>query len=261
MQSLMFVLLVLSLPLSVRAETLCVATYNLNFANRRGDQVLDAIAAAQPDLICFQETTFQSERFLKRNLAKTHPYFYSSGHEGRNLAERFAFACKSELTQLKYTPPDAGLFGFYSANLDIKGETIHIVNIHLTPFQFNHGGGLFEAMAALKLTEEAHTSEIESIAGTLDVNRPTIVVGDFNSVSTYAAPKHLSSINMIDAFASVHEDADTHPTWHWPTQPVPLLLRIDYIFHSSHFATQKAEVVRREGSDHSLIYTILERVK
>ncbi|TWU38702.1 hypothetical protein Q31b_37800 [Novipirellula aureliae] len=38
-------------------ETFTIATYNLNWGNRRGDQILDAISEADSDLICFQETT------------------------------------------------------------------------------------------------------------------------------------------------------------------------------------------------------------
>ncbi len=74
--------LFVNLASNAMAEPLRVATYNLNWGNRRGDQVLDAISTAKPDLVCFQETTPQSEQFLRAKLAPTFPYFAAVGHEG-----------------------------------------------------------------------------------------------------------------------------------------------------------------------------------
>lgn len=243
---------------SAWADTLCVATYNLNFANRRGDQVLDAIATADPDLVCFQETTIQSEGFLREHLKKTHPYFYSVGHKGRYYAERFAFASKTKLTDLKFTEPNAGLFGFCIATVETTRGPIQVVNVHLSPFQFKRGCGIADAMTSLSATEEVHVIEIAAIVEVIDPKKATIVLGDFNSISTFAAPKRLVELGMIDAFASLHDDADAHPTWSWPTRPIPVKLRIDYIFHTPHFTTTKSEVLHRDGSDHALLYAVLK---
>ena len=66
---------------------------------------------------------------------------------------------------------------------------------------------------------------------------------------------------VVDSYASVTENADTHSTWQWPTRPIPLRLRIDYVFHSKHFRTVDSAIIRREGSDHSLVVATLENVK
>ena len=258
MKNLIATIIVFILSSSASADSFCVATYNLNYANRRGDQVLDAIATADPDLICFQETTVQSERFLRERLEKTHPFFYSIGHDGQNYAERFAFASKKKLTNVKFTPTYAGLFGFYAATFEIAGEPIQIVNVHLTPFQFKGGGRIADAMTALSATEENHAIEIGAIVEAIDPKHPAIVLGDFNSISTFVAPKRLVDCGMIDAFESLHDDANAHPTWSWPTRPIPIALRIDYIFHTAHFTTIKSEVLRRDGSDHALVFAVLK---
>lgn len=239
-------------------QSIRIATYNLNWGNRRGDQVLDAIATADPDLICFQETTVQSEGFLRDRLSESHPHFHSIGHEGRYAAERFAFASKIELTDLSFAPPTAGLFGFYSARLRLADDTLHVIGVHLAPFQVRRGGGIGDAMTALSRTEEIHAIETAAVLKEVDPQVPTVIVGDFNSLSTFHAPKELAEFGFIDAYASVHKDADAHPTWHWPTRPLPLALRIDYIFHTKHFTTTEAAVIRREGSDHSLVLAELE---
>jgi endonuclease/exonuclease/phosphatase (EEP) superfamily protein YafD len=256
-----FLVVAAGLASDVCAESLRVATYNLNWANRRGDKVLDAIDKAAPDLVCFQETTVQSERFLQKHLAETHPYFHAVGHDGRYAGERFAFASKTELTDLAFVSPTAGLFGFYSAKVEFAGEKVHVVNVHLTPFQIKPGGGIFDAMAALRTTEDKHKIEIDAVVSAIDCRNPTIVLGDFNSISSFIAPQRLVGLELIDAYAQIHDDADAHPTWTWPTRPLPLALRIDYIFHTRHFMTSESEIVRRDGSDHFLVYAALTRAE
>ncbi len=161
------------LGFTTHAQSLCVATYNLNYGNRRGDQVLEAISKASPDLICFQESTVQSERFLRDRLAQTYPFFYSVGHEGKYYAERFAFASKTKLTDVEFVPPTQGLFGFYLATIEVGREApvpnteigrdsrvpsrkIQIVNVHLTPFHGNLKEGVLGATSALASTEKTH---------------------------------------------------------------------------------------------------------
>lgn len=253
--------LALMLPSIASAETFRVASYNLNWGNRRGDQVIDAIKTAAPDLICFQETTVQSERFLRERLAPTFPHFYAVGHHGRYAGERFAFASKSELTDLTFSPPVAGLFGFYSARYSFAGTSIQIVNVHLTPIQIQRDAGFSDVMSSLAVTEDKHASEIAAIVKSFDRERPIVVAGDFNSVSSFRAPKLLTEIGFIDAFAASHENPDTQPTWHWPTRPLSLALRIDYIFHSEHLVTTESQIIRRDGSDHSLVVAELRRTK
>lgn len=57
---------------------------------------------------------------------------------------------------------------------------------------------------------------------------------------------------------SVVEDADEQATWQWLTRPLPLRLRIDYIFHSPHFETKSSQVLDITGSDHRLVVSQLQ---
>ena len=254
-------LLILSFlpPADAEARSLRVATYNLNWGNRRGDQVIDAIDTADADIVCFQETTPQSERFLKKHLAVRYPYFYARGHNRKYAAERFAFASNIKLAAVTFHPPEHGLFGFYAATFEYGGDNVRIVNVHLEPFYMTRGGGIAAAMAALSRTEEVHSKEIDVIVSAIDASQPTIVAGDFNSPSQFNAPKRLRKIGLLDSFASVNADAEAHPTWQWPTKPLPLTLRIDYIFCTPHFRTVESKVIRREGSDHYLVVSELTR--
>ena len=240
------------------ADSICVATYNLNWSNRRGDEVLAASEASKADVLLLQETTEQSEDFLRRHLAKPHPHFHSIGNGGRFAGERFAFASKYVLADVKFTPPSAGLFGFYTATLRHPSALIRVVNAHLTPFRIKRGSGIREAMSMISQTERSHEMEINTIMDSIDCQSPTSVAGDFNSISSFCAPKRLAELGLIDSFASVHHDADMHVTWIWPTRPLPLRLRIDYIFHTPHFTAAESRIIRRDGSDHSLVVSKLE---
>jgi len=251
-------LLAFLLPSPAHGQFIRVATYNLNWGNRRGDQVIDAITTANADILCLQETTAQSEQFLKKHLADRYPEFRSAGHNGQYAAERFVIASRTGLRDLAFQPPGRGLFGFYTAILRIGNSDVRLVNIHLAPFQIRRGGGFRDAFEALSTTEDVHAAEIEAVVKIVNADQPTILLGDFISVSTFKAPQRLVQLGFVDSFASVTADADTHPPWSWPTRPLPLSLRIDYIFHTRHFRTTKSEIIRRDGSDHYLLVSELK---
>ena len=230
-----------------------VATYNINWGNVRLPQVGEAIATSKADVVFLQETTAQSERFLRAKFRRQYAHMHFVGHQGRWAAERFGFLSKYPLTDLRFDPPRHGLFGSYHATCAFGDKRIQVVNVHLTPFVVRRGGGLGDLFKLLAKTEQTHAAEMRHATRRLDASLPTIVAGDFNSLSSFAAPKHLEELKFIDSLASVVKEADKSTTWRWPTRPVPLRLRIDYIFHSPHFKTQTAKVVDVTGSDHHLV--------
>ena len=244
-------------------RSLRFATYNINWGNKYGDQVLEAIAEAKADVLFLQETTLQSEAFLQPRLSGWYPHFYVAGHEGQYAAERYAFASRIPLQDVRFTPPKNGLFGWFSAQCDLAGMQITLINVHLTPLTVlpDSEAGSGGIMSALNATEAKHVAEIEAICAKLDAKQPTIVAGDFNSLSTFAAPSRLRALGFIDSFASVHDDAEAHPTWFWPTRPLPLRARIDYIFHTAHVRTTTSEVVIRNGSDHFLLVSEVRTIE
>ncbi len=76
--ALAIICLVIFGPAKTIAQNFRIATYNVNFANTRGDQVLDAIAEAAPNVLCLQETTLQSEEWLRKQLASANkPAFHN----------------------------------------------------------------------------------------------------------------------------------------------------------------------------------------
>jgi endonuclease/exonuclease/phosphatase (EEP) superfamily protein YafD len=131
------------------ARSFRVATYNLNWGNRRGDEVLDAIGKSKADVVFLQETTPQSEQFLRQRLKRSYRYFHAAGHQGRYGAERFVFLSKLPLRDLAFHPPEKCLFGFYTAVCDFGDTPVRLANVHLTPFLIPRDSSILEAMAAV----------------------------------------------------------------------------------------------------------------
>ncbi len=88
-------------------------------------------------------------------------------------------------------PPDAGLFGICTATIVVGDVSVQIIKVHLTPVVLNHGDRISTAWTALSDAETKHISEIAAIAKILDSTRPTIVLGDFNRMSSSIAPRTL----------------------------------------------------------------------
>ena len=145
-----------------------------------------------------------------------------------------------------------GLLGTYFATVTHDNRP---VNVHLSPFGVRRGSTFRQAFQAISAVETVHQTEIESVAAKVDSSHPTLVCGDFNSVSTFSAPLRLVSLGLNDSFASVTEDADSHPTWRWPVGRFHIQFRIDYIFHTNHFTTVSSGIVATTGSDHFLVVT------
>lgn len=244
-----------------QSNSVRIATFNLNCGNRSWGQILEAIKMSNADILLLQETTIESERFLQSRLQASYPYFYATGYQGLIPAERLAFVSRFPLREVRFFPPDKGLFGFYSAICDIAKTPVKLVNVHLTPFVVRPNAGFIEILTAVNDAEGKHAAEIQSICTNIDIHQPTIMAGDFNSLSTFAAPTQLRKMGLIDSFAASHADANSYPTWHAETRLGSLGLRLDYIFHTSDFHSIDSEIIKRGGSDHFLLVSKLQPVK
>ncbi|MFO0939375.1 MAG: endonuclease/exonuclease/phosphatase family protein [Pirellulales bacterium] len=240
------------------AQQIQIATYNINYSNRRLDLVVEAINESAADVVVLQETTLKSEEFLRTKLSTIYPHFTSFGHNGAYLAERFAFASKNRLNNVRFIPPRHGLFGFCCAELQLHGQAIQLINIHLSPVQLSNKSGLGGTLKSLDSLEQVHQAELEMIIDHVNLQKPIVLSGDFNSISKSKEQDYLRKLGFIDAHLSVNPQAEKEHTWQWPTATLPLLLRLDYVFHSSHLKAIETKVIRRAGSDHFLVHSTLE---
>lgn len=257
MRSVLFGILIAAALTAQAADEFRVATFNIHCGNNNLQDIGRTIIEADADVICIQESTPASEQFLKTQLATIYPHIAFEGYEGQYLEERFGFCSKTPLSDASFAPPVDGLFGTYSVTVKHSGKTIEIVNVHLSPFLIRRDSNAGQAVKAIAAVESIHQKEIASIQDVIPKGVPTLVCGDFNSLSTFVAPTHLTKLGFTDSFASINSNPDSQPTWRWMLGRQPLQLRIDYIYHSNHFQTSSSKTVPTIGSDHSLLVSEL----
>jgi endonuclease/exonuclease/phosphatase (EEP) superfamily protein YafD len=234
-----------------------VATYNINFANLDLRQTMAVIRRSEADFVALQETNAQSEAFFRRHLAQIYPHMDFRSDRGEYAAEGFGILSKSPLANLRFKSAKHGLFGTWIGETELGGHRLQIAVVHLDPVWFRKGDGLRAMLEGFQKTEAVHAREIGYVHDNLSANLPTLIVGDFNSMSTFAAPTFLCQNGFIDSFASVTEYPDNHPTWRWPTKHLELAARIDYIFHTGHLETIESTILDGGASDHRLVVSRL----
>jgi endonuclease/exonuclease/phosphatase family metal-dependent hydrolase len=196
---------------------------------------------------------------LRDSLGKEYPYASFQGYHGKYKAEGFGFLSRLPLDKFELTPPDQGIFGFYSAELQLDNRAVRIVTVHLQPISlWKKATGIREALSGVGSAEKVHRSEIEAVLAKIDESVPTIIAGDFNSISTFAAPGALLSKGFADSFAETTKNPESFVTWHWPTGTGEIAFRIDYLFHSKHFQATESNVIKSDASDHYLIFSRLK---
>src|SRR5688500_11470235 len=114
----------------VEGPSLRVMTYNVNFGGAGMELAVAAIAEADADLVCLQETTPAWERVLKRALAQTYPHMqfrHSAGAGGQ------AFLSKFELEDDAYVRETPGWFPGWIVKTKTPIGIVQLVNVHLRP--------------------------------------------------------------------------------------------------------------------------------
>lgn len=235
-----------------------LATYNINWGNADLEQVAATIVKAQPDILCLQETNAESERFLRQRLGDQFATLQFRGGRGEFAAERFGFASLHRLLGEKFVSRKTGLFGMWIAQFDVNGRTVQVANVHLQPALFSRQTSRLAALAAIGEMEVRHREEIEYFYPQLAADVPTVMAGDFNSLSGFYAPQYLIQRGFADTFAQRNPRADFHATWHWPAARGEIRLRLDYIFCNAHLRPLESRVIESDASDHFLLVTQLE---
>lgn len=239
---------------SAPAKTFTVATYNINWGNPNLKAVAATIAKSKADLVCLQETNRDSALYLRRRLGRTYPHiaFRNTGGAGG-----LGFLSKSPIRHLKYVPRKFGWFGAWVVKVALAGADVQVAGVHLMPTDLRRARSLVDVLRQLFKSEAVRLAEIRHVHASLAAKTPTIVLGDFNTFSSYSAPQFLLGQGFADSFASVTKDPDAHPTWHGRVRAREWRFRIDYIFHTADVATVSSRVVPSGGSDHYLLVSTL----
>ncbi|OGV40896.1 MAG: hypothetical protein A2X48_23210 [Lentisphaerae bacterium GWF2_49_21] len=242
-----------------QAGSFTVSTYNLNYGNFNQKLIKTAIEGAGSDIVALQETNKDVEGFLGKTFTKQYQSVSFTGNRGKHPGERFGFLSKYAFESLNFIKPKDGIFGSYVAITAINGIKLQIVNVHLQPTRLSKEKGLTENLALLAEADETHLKEIKNILDIIDKKLPTIVLGDFNSMSFFKTCNYMKENGYIDCVAGLSENPDMMHTWSWKLKNgYELPARIDFIFCNDAFVPKNMKIDKETGSDHFLMTVELE---
>ena len=283
-------LAVLALLLSVSAATaadsipsaapLRVVSFNVRNSNakdgddawpKRTEMFFDTIKALAPDLIGFQEVLADQHDAIVAKMSG-HAFAGVARNDGKRAGEwamvGFRSARFSEIAHgdfwLSETPEVPGSKSWDAALTRIcswvrlrdkaNGREFIYANTH-----FDHVG---------KIARQEASKLIARRVATIAAGAPALLTGDLNinednpAYAVLVRPEAPDAIRWIDAYREVHpQRAPDEASFHAFKGTVKGS-RIDFIFHSAHFAAKSAEIDRtsRDGhfpSDHYPVWAVI----
>ncbi|MCD6290943.1 MAG: endonuclease/exonuclease/phosphatase family protein [Anaerolineae bacterium] len=233
------------------APTLTVMTFNVWGFNTDAEAIAGVIHQVNPDIILLQEVRGWTADELVKQLSSDYPYavrprFYS-------LAGTLGIFSRYPIVSSDWvTPPGVWRWGLHAV-LDVDGQTVHVVNLHLTS---SSGAATWKGLIRqVEITYPQREKEAqlfhEFIAG---LNGPVIVGGDCNTTDQTTA-YHMLTQGLRDAFRSAGWGlGHTYPSRPGRFRDIPIparLVRIDYVFYSRGMTAIDARVGPSDGiSDH-----------
>ncbi|MGG6241321.1 endonuclease/exonuclease/phosphatase family protein [Nodosilinea sp. AN01ver1] len=229
--------------------TVNVMSFNILWSNENYDRIAQAIAAADADIVGFQEIRLPNTAVLTAALPD---YPYTTFHQSDlyhtvGLVSRFPIVSTQPLPN---PPLERGI----EVVVDINGELLSVIVAHLAPnnmplFPLNR----FAAETKDRYTRRA--AEVETLSQEIQNRRyPTVVVCDCNMTDTSQTYAQLRSI-LVDSFQDVAWGLGH--TLRIGAIPFPVQ-RLDYVWHTADLQAIKAHVGDHGGSDHQPVITQLQ---
>ena len=236
----------------VTGFVLRLMTYNVNYGNPDVADSIDAIVAADADVVLLQEITREWKAALEKRLAGQYP------HQVYRVVSRaaggMAVLSKLPIEKEELWQPPAGTGAWFPAERVVVTTpfgAVQILNVHLRP-ALDHRGWV----TGFLTTPPIRRKEIEAHWKHVDHALPTIVAGDFNEDATGKAIEFLAAHGLTRV-------ATTGPsTWHYETyrggvKAELIRLDIDHVMIDGHFVARDAHVVDAGASDHRPVVVTL----
>lgn len=238
---------------SVRpASDLTVMTFNTLAWQREGRDLEGSIAQADPDIVGLQEIGPRGAEYLVRAFADRLPYHYvahSATSSGAAVLSRYPLR-----EAVAFRASSHGHW-WQRMTIDTPAGPITYLNLHtrIPHIRTTHRMCLGRRIP-LEFHAEVRRNEIRKLMGILEkVDGPVIVGGDFN-LTERSQDYRLLSTRLQDAYRSVGAGlGHTFPSrGSFPRAfPAPWpVLRLDYVWHSQHFAPSWAYRGDPGQSDH-----------
>jgi endonuclease/exonuclease/phosphatase (EEP) superfamily protein YafD len=227
-------------------QPLTVMTYNVLGHNEHPEAVVEAIRASGADVVGLQELNPRIANAIRDGLSSLYPYQEfdaQNGVTGSGAISRYPLRLTDE------TMPGSWVGTPQILSLTFGGQIVTVLNLH--PFATNIGT---PEVLELSISErERQARAIRDFA--LAHSEPVLVTTDLNATAQNTAYKLVTStltdswmeagwgpgLTFPGGISRKFIDVDV-PTW---------AIRIDYVFHSSHFRAIEAHIGPWDGwSDH-----------
>lgn len=238
-----------------RTEPVSVVSFNIYPRNRNLEAMVAWLQAQRADIVFLQDLGNHWRSNELNDLIALFPYSeLSTVGQGKLLLSQFPLR-DVELIDLSAN----GVPDTQRALVDVEGQTIALYNVHLenpsVRLEDLDGTSIVDLFSSYDDT--VRNEQISKLLIRLSTEvHPHIVAGDFNT-SSFSAKYYEISQSLGDTF----EARGTGLGFTWSAiGRIPLLLRLDYIWHSRHFRAVFAQVGPSLGSDHLPVRADLELI-
>jgi|GEM_PF-228181 len=249
--------------LALNAPTITLQTHNLLARNRTPERILDVIRDISADVVALQEVSVAFERRLQT--LDEYPYMAIHGTADDGTLRMRETMGQGILSRYPILEDDFWSYDFLPIPLshqrvviDVDGQKIVIYNVHPT-----HPGMTGNAFFDVSFRKQEYADLLSRIQSE---TLPVIMMGDFNltdlsfeysQIAAQLTDTHreigqglgytfpdFREAYIVDSMEIIPENFPEH-------LPTPLLMRLDYVFHSEEFSGVSAYVYHTSGgSDH-----------
>jgi len=236
---------------------LTVMTYNIGAGLAPPLRLVEVLRESNADIIGLQELAPEQGEAIATHLIAEYPHqvLHPTGIPGKGILSRFPLQ-ETSLLDLHPGRPDL------QASVAAPGGDLTVIVAHPPPPRFGRNRLLQTALA---------NEQIASITAVASGGSPAVLLTDFNRVGWQAAVRQLRESGLIDAFGTAgrglgftlptrlsHLAYRGHPLG---DMPLPPLLRVDYVWHTTHFRATDSWIGPSAGSDHLPVLANLVRLK
>lgn len=203
-----------------------VAHFNVLKSNKNYDSIISAVRVESPDLVSFQEVTYDWAFVLKKALSEEYQYHFLLPQQGSNGIAIFS----------KLPVED-----FQSLLLENEPGITGTVCVNNTPVSFI---AFHAANPIWPNNDRKRNRQLMEIATYLNqINGPKFAIGDFNTVPWD------ENIRLACATGKL-QDSRTDLTGTYPSYLPMVRIPIDYILHNDDIYCHDFRVIDRVSSDH-----------
>jgi endonuclease/exonuclease/phosphatase family metal-dependent hydrolase len=224
-------------------SALRVLTFNVGNGLAGPGELTAMLRAGGWDLVALQEVSESQGRALEREISDSYPHrvIHARGVAGKALLSKHPIADPQELL---FPCGRAHL----RADVEVSGRKLQVLVAHV-PLEH----------AAFSLFGPA-AREVDLLAERAMASTPSLLVGDFNKTPFSLLYRRLRRHGLLDAFREVGMGCGfTFPIFgRYKRIPLPPLVRIDYVWHTSDLRAIRCRTGPDGGSDHLPLQAELE---